>query len=198
MKIDEYQMKAVSTAVYPKKYSLIYPTIGLAGEAGEAADKLADLILGNWDSEKQKDIVFELGDVMWYLATTANDIDVSLSDCICIALGEQYEKFIDAQDHSVRVTTYNVESEVAYPSLKLIGAIGKVSELVKKYVRDDNEVLSDIRKNKIACAVGETFQHLSCLAFDLHIEINLCAEKNIEKLFSRKERNVVHGDGDNR
>jgi len=135
---------------------------------------------------------------MWYLATVSNDINVSLSDCICIALGEHYDTFIDAQDHSVRVTTYNVETEVAYPALKLIGAIGKVSELVKKYVRDDDEVLSEIRKNKIACAVGETYQFLSCLAFDLNIEIELCAEKNIEKLFSRQKRNVVHGDGDNR
>jgi len=200
MKIDEYQTNAVSTAVYPKKYAIIYPTIGLAGEAGETADKLADLIVGKSKDAKetQENIILEIGDVMWYLATTSNDLGVSLSECLSISLGDHYDDFLDAQDQAVRITQYDVSYEVVYPVFKLFGAIGKVSELVKKYVRDDSEIMDDIRKHRICNAIGETFKYLSCVAFDLSIEMSWCAEKNIEKLFSRKERNVVHGDGDNR
>ena len=33
----DYQMKAVTTAVYPKTYNISYPALGLAEEAGEVA-----------------------------------------------------------------------------------------------------------------------------------------------------------------
>ena len=37
MTLYEYQMQALKTAVYPKKYSVSYPALGLAEEAGEVA-----------------------------------------------------------------------------------------------------------------------------------------------------------------
>ena len=36
----EYQNKAVSFAIYPATHKVLYPTLGLCGEAGEVADKV--------------------------------------------------------------------------------------------------------------------------------------------------------------
>ena len=38
MNLDNYQSKAMETAIYPEKIGLQYTILGLAGEAGEVAN----------------------------------------------------------------------------------------------------------------------------------------------------------------
>lgn len=84
--IDEYQTAALDSAVYPESAAIIYPTLGLTGEAGEVADKVKKVIRdknGDFDNEDiRKEIAKELSDVMWYAATLAHDLGYSLTD-IC-------------------------------------------------------------------------------------------------------------------
>lgn len=76
MTFDEYQDKARKTAIYPKEYSLMYPALGLAGEAGEVAEKVKKWIRdGTLDRDS---IVKELGDVLWYIAALAGDLEISM------------------------------------------------------------------------------------------------------------------------
>ena len=85
MTLNEYQEKALSTAIYSDNYKIIYPTLGLTGEAGEVSDKVKKVLRdkdGNLDEETNKQIALELGDVMWYCATLANDLGYTLDD-IC-------------------------------------------------------------------------------------------------------------------
>lgn len=84
MNIDQYQELAISTAIYPKEYKIVYPTLGLAGEGGEVAEKVKKAIRddGGFSEEKKQEIAKELGDVLWYVANIANDIGFSL-DTIC-------------------------------------------------------------------------------------------------------------------
>lgn len=85
MTINEYQTGALSTAIYPKDKAIIYPTLGLTGEAGEVADKVKKVIRDadqQFNAEKKRQIALELGDVMWYAATLAHDLGYTLDD-IC-------------------------------------------------------------------------------------------------------------------
>lgn len=84
MKLNEYQIEALKTAVYPKEYKVIYPALGLAGEAGETVDKVKKVLRGDsggaWTEERRKAVALELGDVLWYVATLAWDLGLSLED----------------------------------------------------------------------------------------------------------------------
>ena len=47
MNFNEYQKLARSTAVYPVQDKIVYPALGLCGEAGEVADKIKKTIRGD-------------------------------------------------------------------------------------------------------------------------------------------------------
>jgi len=84
MTFKDYQEKSRVTAIYPnigKNY--IYPTLGLAGEAGEVAEKIKKVIRDNKgviSDEKKQEIKKELGDVLWYVSQIASEINLSLDD----------------------------------------------------------------------------------------------------------------------
>lgn len=82
MTLNEYQKGALETAVYPEQYRVIYPALGLAGEAGEAADKVKKILRGDSEltEERRKAIALEIGDVLWYCATLATDLGYDLED----------------------------------------------------------------------------------------------------------------------
>jgi NTP pyrophosphatase (non-canonical NTP hydrolase) len=83
MTVNEYQQKALETAIYPEDKRIFYPTLGMAGEAGEVADKVKKVIRDNgqvFTDGKKREIAKEIGDVMWYCATLANDLGYSLEE----------------------------------------------------------------------------------------------------------------------
>ncbi|VVB51695.1 MazG nucleotide pyrophosphohydrolase domain protein [uncultured archaeon] len=79
-----YQRAASKTAIYPGKGSFtgaIYCALGLAGEAGEFADKIKKVMRdGNCDltADQRKKLIDELGDVCWYVAQLATELGVQL------------------------------------------------------------------------------------------------------------------------
>ena len=78
MELDEYQKRAEKFAVYPDNFKVIYPSLGLVGEAGEVAEKVKKWLRdGAIDKEE---VAKELGDVMWYMAALARDLGYPLSD----------------------------------------------------------------------------------------------------------------------
>ena len=81
MNFNEYQKIARSTAVYPEEYKVVYPALGLCGEAGEVADEIKKTVGGDRPLEEVTgNIADELGDVLWYLAILADDLEVDLED----------------------------------------------------------------------------------------------------------------------
>ena len=72
MEFNEYQEKAMETAIFPKEKALEYCTLGLVSEAGEVAGKVKKIIRdkGGVLSVADKDaIMAEVSDVFWYCAT---------------------------------------------------------------------------------------------------------------------------------
>lgn len=85
MKFSDYQQQATKTALYPKVagHGWMYPALGLANEAGEVNGKLKKVIRDNngvVDDERRKDIAKELGDVLWYLAQVATELEIDLDE----------------------------------------------------------------------------------------------------------------------
>ena len=81
MKLNDYQKMALETAIYPNEYKVIYPALGMAGEAGEVADKVKKIIRDNnskISNEKALELAQEVGDVLRYCATMANDLGFDL------------------------------------------------------------------------------------------------------------------------
>ena len=86
MTFNNYQTNASRTAFYPrvfKNQGLYYTALGLAGEAGEVANKVKKIMRdnnGNLEEKAKAEIFDELGDVLWYCATIADEIGVNLED----------------------------------------------------------------------------------------------------------------------
>ena len=79
---NAYQRSASRTAIYPEQHKILYPALGLAGEAGEVANKVKKLIRDGPDKRPEtwrEDIASEIGDVLWYCAALASDLDIPLS-----------------------------------------------------------------------------------------------------------------------
>lgn len=81
---DEYQERAGDTAKYPNAgNNAIYPTLGLAGEAGEVAEKVKKVLRdkgGQFDADSVASIKKELGDVLWYVARLAAELGLSMDE----------------------------------------------------------------------------------------------------------------------
>jgi NTP pyrophosphatase (non-canonical NTP hydrolase) len=97
MTFEKYQEAAKGTAIYPSVFvprsvppenvmkmeelGIVYPALGLAGEAGEFANKVKKIIRdkgGVIDDEIKSDLIEELGDVLWYVAACAKELDVEI------------------------------------------------------------------------------------------------------------------------
>ena len=78
MDFKQYQRKAVSFAIYPKEYKLIYPAMGLCGEAGEVAEKVKKLIRDG--TLNRYEVALEASDVLWYNTNFVNDLGFTLEE----------------------------------------------------------------------------------------------------------------------
>ena len=84
MDLNAYQQGARRTARYPDAgANPIYPTLGLCGEAGEVADKVKKVLRdqgGVFSPEVREALKLELGDVLWYVAQLASELEFELSE----------------------------------------------------------------------------------------------------------------------
>jgi len=100
MELAEYQHLSRRTAEYPRQAWLSYPALGLAGEAGEVAEHAKKAIRdddGKITEERRSAMAKELGDVLWYVAQLASELDLDLDQ----VAQENLEKLLSRQRRGV-------------------------------------------------------------------------------------------------
>jgi NTP pyrophosphatase (non-canonical NTP hydrolase) len=105
MTFDDYQKKAITTDAYGgvgdvMSIAFINKVLGLAGEAGEVADKVKKLQRnsnGAVTDEDRQELQKELGDVLWYISAITTYLGSSFDD---IAQGN-LDKLADRQKRGV-------------------------------------------------------------------------------------------------
>ena len=88
MQIQDYSEKALSTRMTKHTLGditaeLMYQILGLVGESGEVAEKFKKIIRddgGVLTDEKKKELVKELGDILWYVNSVAHLLDSDLNE----------------------------------------------------------------------------------------------------------------------
>lgn len=99
MTLNEYQRLAAKTAVFPDLGKGVYPALGLAGEAGEVAEKVKKYhrdhpapehpfrgfkttfdVLEDHVTRTRDALRKELGDVLWYVSEVARAFDLTLGE----------------------------------------------------------------------------------------------------------------------
>lgn len=180
MNFKEYEAHAASTACYQKEVAIPYVIMGLTNELAEVYEKVDC-------AAEAKEIVKEIGDVLWYVAMTRQELDLPEL--------EFPEIILKLNDEDVYCLS---------PSY-LLQQAGIINGHVKKFFRDDDYKAGFPEKRKEAChkALEQILQGLQNLA--VYIEgdkgsysLMSIAKGNVEKLAKRKAENKIHGDGDNR
>jgi NTP pyrophosphatase (non-canonical NTP hydrolase) len=81
---DTYQRESRKTwNLIHTDHPIVYPTLGLVNEAGELAGKVKKIFRdkeGKISEEDRQALKYELGDVLWYMAQIATELDISLEE----------------------------------------------------------------------------------------------------------------------
>lgn len=93
---------------------------------------------------------------------------------------------------------YPDDYAVIYPALGLAGESGEFADYVKKAIRDDDGVITGERRMMLVKELGDILWYAANAAHDLGYTLDEIAKLNLDKLYSRKERGVLAGDGDDR
>ena len=102
------------------------------------------------------------------------------------------DKIIDTKEGVEHYINY------IYPALGLSEEAGEVAGKYAKVVRDNAGVIDEELKREIVKELGDVLWFISELCTNLNVSLAEVAQKNLDKLASRKARGVIHGSGDNR
>src|SRR5687768_15246844 len=83
-RFSEYQRESRKTwNLVRTDHPIVYPTLGLVNEAGELAGKVKKIFRdknGVVSDDDRQALKYELGDVLWYMAQIATELDLDLQE----------------------------------------------------------------------------------------------------------------------
>ena len=90
--LDDYQKASRSTwSLIKTDHPIVYPTLGLANEAGEVAGKIKKIFRdkgGVIGAAERETLKHELGDVLWYLTQICTELELTLEEVAATNLGK--------------------------------------------------------------------------------------------------------------
>ena len=139
MTLNQYAAKANTFATYNKELGPYYTILGLCGEAGEVANRLKKVYRDNngvLTKEATKDLVYELGDVLWYLSQSASQLGLTLEQIAELNISKLYKR--------------KYGENIVSPSMNVFTD----SDFANYLETGEKEVLKDLE----ACWVENTFE----------------------------------------
>ena len=103
MELNKYtELAVIPSQRYPgqgESSGLVYTVMAMGGEVGEIQNKVKKLMRGDrvLDEAGKLDLVKELGDVLWYLTATAQELGYSLENVAELNI----EKLADRRSRNV-------------------------------------------------------------------------------------------------
>lgn len=102
------------------------------------------------------------------------------------------------QNFAWETSIYPTDMSIIYPALGLAGETGEVVDKIKKVYRDNDKQFDSEHKKAIAKELGDVLWYAANIATDLGYRLSEIAQMNVDKINSRRERNMMHGEGDER
>lgn len=193
--LNAYQSMANEVAIYPGRFGnytekdahqsspfigFFYVCLGLSGEIGELQEKIIC-------QEPVEDIIKEMGDVYWYISQVCMELGAPMSYLLKVKV--QYKNLRKIQN-ILPVT----ESQLL--SLSIIS--GRICEITKKLLRDGNGHMPSAKREQIIENLAKIVHIMNGICGTQGISYEEVMKSNIDKLFSRRDRGVLGGSGDNR
>jgi len=173
-RLSDYQKLAITTATYPEQFKIIYPTLEMVDETQEFAS-----------AHGRDNEILELGDCFWPFANLVNELELDMESI--------YDDAID----SFREVLYTDKND-ALSTMR--AAAAQICGRVKKWLRDEDpdSLPSDEKMMDIEFSLISYLAAMLFICTELGVSWNTVTQLNIDKLFDRKNRDMIKGSGDNR
>lgn len=168
----KYQFASRTLSVFPDKRTGPPIFLGLVAEATEVLAEARALAndMRN-DASIRVRLIDELGDVLYYIAAVADELRTALS--------------ILKVDFRPVAAPPNLVQDVA---TDLVVTAGRVADIYKKALRDNNGAFSPSRKEVVVVNLGRTLEAVLKLAATLNVSVDEIVEVNLAKLRQRAEQ----------
>lgn len=197
MKFTDYQNRARRT---DKFKNLAVSTLGLAYEAGSVLNTFqTNKIMGGAFTAYKQQLTEELGDCLWYLASTASIFRFSLKDIAHDSIlrsqeifgkhtGKKFSGRLNRDPNDIKyycswVTRTDIKRDSLVSVLGLIGEVGSICTVTKKIFREScgYDVYEDDMKKELA----DCLWYISSIAINNNLKMRNVAEENLKVTRSR-------------
>jgi hypothetical protein len=196
MNFSEYQQKALTLAVFPDLgHRVIYPVLGLLGEAGEVVEKVKKLYRddgGEITEERKAQFVKELGDVLWYTSVIVSSLSEDIRKShFELGLLDSYQLDVTQSEGDFGMIVWGLRLA------RYASGVGTVAE--QNMILTGNYSFGKDVQDLLVFWLIHTLRALAMLSAKVGAQLGTdVAVGNLAKLFSRKDRGKLHGDGDDR
>lgn len=151
------------------------------------------------DTIPSMDVDLSLNDYQQFAGTTAEYPRVYTEDQVEAMIRSFDIGGIESQEIADVLDQFETPfSRLVYPILGLVGEAGELANKLKKVARDQKGVPTSEQLDALEDELGDTMWYQAETASALGISLSAICNDNLNKLASRKQRGVLHGEGDNR